>query len=264
MAHVHVRRSVPRPIPARQGRHHRGLKALVLALFFLIGAGLAARAYFLSAYAPPLQREVRVIPSLVRRQLSQRHATYVPYDQISPNMRNAIVSIEDRRFYQHPGVDPVAMVRAFWINLWNQHVDQGGSTLEEQLAKRAIVHDDRAWRAKLHTIALAWALDRDFSKREVLALYLNEAYYGEGAYGIGSAAQTYFGVSPARLTVQQAAFLAALPQAPSVYGAHPRYHAVVYRYHRVLADMQAMNYITAREEQAAWHTPLVLALPNPR
>lgn len=264
MAEVHVRRSVPRPIATRQGRHRRGLKGLVVVLFVLLGAGLALRAYITAAYAPRLSDEVHAIPALVHRQLSQRHAAYVPYGQISPNMRNAIVSIEDRRFYQHPGIDPVAMVRAFWINLWNRHVDQGGSTLEEQLAKRAIVHDDRAWREKLHTMALAWEIDRVFTKHQVLALYLNEAYYGEGAYGIGAAAHTYFGASPAHLTVQQAAFLAALPQAPSVYGAHPRYHAVIYRYHRVLIDMQAMNYITPAQERAAWRAPLVLALPNPR
>lgn len=263
MAQVHVRRSIPRAIPARQRRHHRRLKALILALFFLVGAGLGARAYALSVYAPRLQQEVRVVPTLVHQQLHERHAIYVPYSHISPNMRNAIVSIEDRRFYHHPGIDPVAVVRAFWVNLWNQHVDQGGSTLEEQLVKRAIVHDDRRWHEKLRTMALAWALDRDFSKHQVLALYLNEAYYGEGAYGIGSAARTYFGASAANLTVQQAAFLAALPQAPSVYGAHPRYHAAVYRFDRVLADMEAMNYITPVQEQAARRAPLVLALPNP-
>lgn len=264
MAQVHPRRSVPRAIPARQGRHHRGLKALVLALFFLAGAGLAARAYVLSVYAPRLQREVRVVPTLVHQQLRDRRASYVPYARISPNMRNAIVSIEDRRFYHHPGIDPVAMVRAFWINLRNQHIDQGGSTLEEQLAKRAIVVDDRPWHEKLRTMALAWALDRDFSKRQVLALYLNEAYYGEGAYGIGSAAHVYFGASPANLSIQQSAFLAALPQAPSVYGAHPRHQAVIRRFYRVLADMEAMNYITPAQEQAARRAPLVLALPNPR
>lgn len=204
-----------------------------------------------------------MVPSLVLQQLALHGAAYVPYTQISPNMQHAIVSIEDRRFYHHPGVDPVGMVRAFWVNLWNKHVDQGGSTLEEQLAKRAIVHDDRTWHGKLRTIVLAWALDQDFSKHHILTMYLNEAYYGQGAYGIGSAARTYFGASAADLTIQQAAFLAALPQAPSIYGAHPRSQIVQYRYHRVLADMEAMNYITPAQEREARQSRLVLALPNP-
>ncbi len=263
MAQVHVRRSIPRPIPTRpRKRRHRGRNIFVLFLI-LLGIGLTARAYVLSVYATALEHEVRAVPALVSRQLAARGIAYVPYARISPNMRHAIVSVEDRRFYHHPGVDPVGMMRAFWVNLWNRHLDQGGSTLEEQLAKRAIVHNDRTWHEKLRAIALAWALDQDFSKREVLALYLNEAYYGQGAYGIGAAARIYFGTTAAALTVQQAAFLAALPQAPSIYGAHPRSEAMLYRFRRVLADMEAMGYITATEEEAARNIPLVLALPNP-
>lgn len=232
-------------------------------ILLLLGVGLAARTYVLSVYATSLGREVQAIPELVHRQLAGRGVAYVPFRRISPNMRNAIVSVEDRRFYHHPGIDPVGMVRAFWVNLLNRHVDQGGSTLEEQLAKRAIVHDDRSWHEKLRTIALAWAIDQEFSKHEVLALYLNEAYYGQGAYGVGAAARIYFGTTASALTIQQAAFLAALPQAPSIYGAHPRSEPMRYRFRRVLADMEAMGYITAGEEQTAKNKPLVLALPNP-
>lgn len=224
---------------------------------------LLGSAYLLRVYGPGLKAEAQSIPALVHAQLGTQNAQYVPIAGISPSMREAIVAIEDRRFYHHPGIDPVGTLRAVWINLWNRHLDQGGSTLEEQLVKRAIVHNDRTIRGKLRTMALAWATDQDFSKQQVLELYLNEVYYGQGAYGVASAARIYFGTDAANLTLQQAAFLAALPQAPSIYGANPRSPVVIQRVQTVLADMKQSRYITITQQQSAANTPLVLALPNP-
>jgi membrane peptidoglycan carboxypeptidase len=265
-------RSSPRPVrhsrpqPARFAPRKKRFRwfrrllifATVLAVFFL---GL--RAYVLQVYAPGLQSEARAIPSIVRSQLAEHGAGYTPLSAISPTMRHAIVAIEDRRFYTHHGIDPIGLSRAMWVNLTAQQVDQGGSTLEEQLAKRAIVGDDRSVHTKLRTLAIAWAIDQDFPKSTILELYLNDAYYGQGAYGVEQAARTYFGTDAATLSIGQAAFLAAMPQAPSIYGAHPRSPAVLYRWRAVLHNMASEGYITRSQEQAAEATPLTFALPNP-
>ncbi|GAC1324368.1 MAG: hypothetical protein NVSMB22_13080 [Chloroflexota bacterium] len=229
----------------------------------LVLTWLAARAYLLQIYAPGLRSEARTVPALVHHQIAQHGEAYTSVDVISPLLRQAIIAIEDRRFYSHAGVDPQALLRAVWVNLRDQHVDQGGSTLEEQLAKRALVHDTSSLRNKLRTMVVAWAIDQEFSKRQILELYLNDAYYGEGAYGAAAAARVYFGTDANHLTTAQAAFLAAMPQAPSIYGAHPRSSAVLDRTRTVLRDMRELGYITQDEERRAASRPLVFALPNP-
>ncbi len=214
-------------------------------------------------YAPGLRSEAREIPALVSSEVASHGGTYVPTSQISPNLLHAIVAIEDRRFYYHPGIDPVGIVRALWVNTQHQHIDQGGSTLEQQLAKRMIVHDDSTLHGKLRTMALAWAIDTEYSKAEILEEYLNAAYFGQGAYGAQAAARVYFGVNAAQLSLPQAAFLAAMPQAPSVYGDHPYSAAVVARKNTVLTDMAQDGYITSGQAAQAENTRLVFALPNP-
>lgn len=252
------------PVPSRRSRQRsRLLRRLVLSLFVVVCAALVGWLYMLHVYAPGLRAEARSIPARVRAQLATHNAPYVPISRISPDLQHALVAIEDRRFYSHPGVDPLGMVRALWVNLTQHNVDQGGSTLEEQLVKRAIVLDDRSIHAKLREVALAWATDQDFSKSKVIELYLNAAYFGQGAYGASEAARTYFGTDVAHLTIPQAAFLAALPQAPSVYGANPTSPVIHARWLTVLQDMQQLNYITPRQERRAATTTLRFSLPNP-
>jgi penicillin-binding protein 1A len=247
--------------PVRRPKRFRWIRRL-LKLTLLLTIGLALLwAGFMHFYAPGLKQEAATIPERVASQLTQHGASYVPIAHVSPNLQHAIVAIEDRRFYQHPGVDPLGMSRAIWVNLTQHHVDQGGSTLEEQLVKRAIVFDDRSLRSKLREMALAWAVDQEFPKNKVLELYLNAAYFGQGAYGPAAAARVYFGVGAGNLSVAQAAFLAALPQAPSVFGANPNAVAVHQRWLTVLQDMEQQGYISARDEGQAAATRLRFALP---
>ncbi len=258
------RRSYVQPTPIRRKKKRfRWLRRLFRLLVVLAILLTATWIYLMRSYAPGLRTEARRVPVLVEQQLAQHNAPYVPGDQISPNLQHAIVAIEDRRFYSNPGIDPLGMVRATWINLTDQHVDQGGSTLEQQLVKRTLVPDDRTIRGKLRGIALAWAVDQDFSKAKIIELYLNAAYFGQGAYGPEEAARVYFGVDASQLTVPQAALLAALPQAPSIYGANPTAPAVVQRQLTVLRDMQNQGYLTAAEAQAAESVKLTFVLPNP-
>src|SRR5947209_3598263 len=198
----------PAPI-ARRRKRFRWLRRLFKLGIVLTILAVGAWIYLMQIYAPGLRTEARQIPALVNAQLAQQSAPYTPGSNISPYLKEAIVAIEDRRFYEHPGVDPLGMVRALWVNLTQQHLDQGGSTLEQQLVKRAIVHDDRTVHAKLRTIGLAWAVDQEFSKAQTLEMYLNAAYYGRGASGAGAAARIYFGTEAANLTIAESAYLAA-------------------------------------------------------
>lgn len=252
----------PTPTKSRK-RRFRWLRRLLSLAFVLALLALIGWVYLMWVYAPGLRTEAASIPDRVRAQLTTQGAAYLTIDHISPNLQHAIVAIEDRRFYVHPGIDPLGMLRAVWINFTNQHIDQGGSTLEQQLVKRTIVPDDRTIHGKLRTIALAWAIDQEFSKRTVLELYLNAAYFGQGAYGAGEAARIYFGTDAAHVTLPEAAFLAALPQAPSVYGAHPTAPAVQQRVRTVLRDMTQQGYIDSAQERAALNTAVTFALPNP-
>jgi penicillin-binding protein 1A len=252
----------PAPIAPRRKRF-RWLRRLLKLTVLLVILGVGAWIYMLQVYAPGLRAEAHRIPALVNAQLSQQGAPYTPRSEISPYLQQAIVAIEDRRFYSHPGIDPLGMVRALWVNLTQQHVDQGGSTLEQQLVKRTLVPDDRDVHGKLREIALAWAVDQDFSKTRIVELYLNAVYYGQGAYGAQEAARIYFGTDAAHLTLPEAAFLAALPQAPSIYGANPNGAAIRARQQRVLLDMEELGYISSSQQQEADRTPLSFSLPNP-
>lgn len=231
---------------------------LVVAALLAVGV----RAYVLHVYAPGLESEAQTIPARVHAQLAQQGAPYTPLAGMSFDLQHAIVAIEDHRFYQHPGIDPLGILRALWLNTKDQHIDQGGSTLEEQLAKRAIVGDDRSIHEKLRTVALAWAIDQDFSKAKILELYLNAAYFGRGAYGIGSAARIYFGTDAAHLTISQSAFLAAMPQAPSIYGARPTSPAVHERWLQVLYNMSKDGFITPDQWAAARSAPPAFIFPT--
>jgi membrane peptidoglycan carboxypeptidase len=242
------------PVPLRRRRHR--LRRLIVTVALLGLLGLATRAYLLSVYAPGLESEARTVPARVHAGLAQEHAPYTHLDATSLDLQHAIVAIEDHRFYSHPGIDPLGIARALWVNVQNKHVDQGGSTLEEQLAKRTIVGDDRSIHDKLREIGLAWALDQEFSKGKILEMYLNAAYFGRGAYGIGEAAHAYFGIDAANLTLAQSAFLASLPQAPPLYGADPTGATVGARWHQVLDDMLKDGFITQAQWSAASHTTL--------
>lgn len=144
-----------------------------------------------------------------------RYGRPVRLDELPEHVPQAFLAIEDRRFYQHDGVDPRGLARAMIANLRAGATVQGGSTLTMQLVKNLILSPERTVRRKLQEIRLALALEERLGKEEVLELYLNRVYLGERAYGVQAAARTYFGKPASELTVQEAALLAALPKAPS-------------------------------------------------
>jgi penicillin-binding protein 1C len=165
--------------------------------------------------------------------------TYVTLDKISPYMLAATIATEDKEFYSHPGFDPTAIVRAFWQNYTSGEVVSGASTITQQLARNLLFTPEeryqRSYQRKIREAILASEITRVYSKSEILELYLNESYYGNLAYGVEAAAETYFGTTADKLTLAEAAFLAGLPQAPSVYDVYKNRDVTLSRTDQVLA-----------------------------
>ncbi|TMK26823.1 MAG: penicillin-binding protein, partial [Actinobacteria bacterium] len=177
-------------------------------------------------------------------------------DEIHPWMLQAIVAVEDKRFYQHRGVDLRGIARAVWADVTSKHVVQGGSTITQQFVKNSCVTSKRTISRKLKEAALAWQLEQHWSKDRILTAYLNTIYFGNGAYGIQRAAQTYFNTSAKKLTLPQAALLAGLPADPSGYDPVTSPKAAHARRAEVLRDMLDQHDITAADFRRANRAPL--------
>ena len=150
--------------------------------------------------------------------LAVRGSQYAPpvnLDELPAYVPAAFIAIEDRRFYHHPGVDPVGLARALWIDLRAHRIVQGGSTITQQLAKNLFLTPAQTAKRKAQEAILALWLEQKFTKRQILALYLNRVYFGAGAYGIEAAAQRYFNKPASKLNLGEAALLAGMLKAPS-------------------------------------------------
>jgi penicillin-binding protein 1A len=163
----------------------------------------------------------------------------------------AAVAIEDRRFWHHPGFDPVGLARATWVNLTSGHVVQGGSTITQQVAKNLFLNNARTFRRKVQELLLTFWLEHRFSKQEILEIWLNRVYLGSGTWGVDAAARMYFGISARRVTLWQAAMLAGLPRAPSRFNPRTDPSAAAMRARVVLAAMADSGAITAEQARAA-------------
>ena len=234
-------------------RRRRGLRfrrwALRLVLLLLL-LGLAAAGW--------AQAKVVTLPGRVRLELKNRGSHYVPLAQISPKLQQAIVATEDRTFYTNPGVSFEGMARAFWVDLQNRAFTEGGSTITQELARDQFLTPQKTVSRKIKEIILALAITRNFTKPEILELYLNEVYFGHGASGIAAAAATYFHRSPALLTWAQASLLAGLPQAPTLYDPYRNRAAARARQAQVLAALVSNGTLTAPAARAIAAAPLGL------
>jgi penicillin-binding protein 1A len=177
-------------------------------------------------------------------------------DSLPDYVPAAFVAIEDRRFYHHPGFDPVGMVRAMAANMKAGRVVQGGSTLTQQLAKNLFLSPDQNLKRKVQELMLAVWLEMKFSKKEILALYLNRVYFGAGAYGIEAASQRYFDKSAKNLTVGEAALLAGLMKAPSRYSPVSEKDRAAARATVVLNEMVDAGVITPEQRAQAVVEPV--------
>jgi len=187
----------------------------------------------------------------------------LPIESIPQCIKDATVATEDSRFYQHPGVDWMGILRAFWINLRGGETLAGGSTITQQVARNLLLSPQERYQVslsrKLRESYLAWQLTRRYSKSEILGFYLNQSYYGSLAYGVEAAAQTYFGKPVSELDLAECALLAGLPQAPALYSPFQDPQAAKQRQQVVLHLMEHTGVITAEQRQLAEREPLVYA-----
>jgi penicillin-binding protein 1A len=177
-------------------------------------------------------------------------------EQISPVMKQAIVAVEDRRFWEHRGVDAQGMARAVWADIRSQDFVQGGSTITQQFVKNQYTEQERTVSRKLKEAALAWQLEQRWSKDRILTAYLNTIYFGNGAYGIEMAARVYFDKHATELTLPESALLAGLPASPGAYDPAANPEAAKVRRTTVLRLMLEQGLITAADYREADESPL--------
>jgi penicillin-binding protein 1A len=185
----------------------------------------------------------------------------VPLSSVSLHLQNAVVAVEDERFYQHQGVDTVGIARAIWIDLTTGSTKEGASTITQQYIRNTILSQERydiTVERKIREMYLAWEFEKRHTKDEVLGAYLNTVYFGDGAYGAEAAALEYFGKHASELTVGEAALLAGLPQSPIRLNPYYNMEGALARQRWVLGRMVANNYITQSEATAAEEATVTL------
>jgi penicillin-binding protein 1C len=190
-----------------------------------------------------LDREGNLLYEILDPNAGRR--TYVSLDEMSPYLVAATIATEDKDFYSHPGFDAMAIVRAFWQNLVSRETVSGASTITQQLTRTLFLSPEerasRTYRRKMREAILAAEITRRYTKDEILEIYLNENYYGNRAYGVEAAAQTYFGLSADQLNLAQASFLAGLPQLPSVYDIYANRDQTLQRHQDILMLMYQVS-----------------------
>lgn len=192
-----------------------------------------------------------------------KQITYVALSEIPKTVQEAVIATEDKNFYTNPGFSLRGIVRAFFVNVSAGKIVEGGSTITQELAKNAFLSSSRNVLRKYQELVLASELNRRFSKEDILEMYLNSVYFGEGAFGIENAAQVYFGIPARQLTLSQSAMLIGLLPAPSAYSpiSNPPDKALL-RQKIVLQEMVQDNYITQSQADAALNEKLVFGNNN--
>ncbi len=225
----------------------------IVLLVMIIGIGCG----FLTASMntkPDLANDIRppatsIIYDIHGNEIANVHADQnrkpVKLAQVPKNLQNAFIAVEDNRFYEHGGIDPRGIVRAFYANIRGRTVSEGGSTITQQLAKNAYLTQDRTLKRKIQEVFLALQLERQYTKDEILEMYLNQIYFGQGAYGVQAAAQTYFGKNVEDLSLNECAMLAGIPKSPNYYSPLNNLQAAQERKATVLDQMEKYGYINS-------------------
>jgi penicillin-binding protein 1A len=209
----------------------------------------------LGTYQPSLVTQVYSIDHQLIGQFFIERRIFTPVADIPERLRRAVIAVEDVRFFEHPGLDYIGMLRAAWTNLRHGSKVEGASTITQQLARSLFLSSERTFDRKVRELILAYKMELVLTKEQILELYLNQIYFGQGAYGVASAAQTYFGKDLFALTIAESAFLAGLPKSPNHYSPFKAYDRAKKRQEHVLARMEEAGFLTAAaREQAAAET----------
>ena len=205
----------------------------------------------IEAYVPVESSKVISSDSQVLAEFYVERRTFIPHYEIPDHMKKAIIAIEDARFYSHPGIDIIGILRALAHDIKAGGMKQGGSTITQQLAKMLFLKPEKSIKRKIREAALSIQIEKRYTKDEILGLYLNQAYFGTRSYGIEAASQAYFGKSVKELTIAEAAMLASLPKAPSQYSPFRNPSKARERRDLVLHLMLDQKYIKKEQYESA-------------
>ncbi len=222
-------------------------KLLLIILILLLLAGTFTFLIGFGYYSSVLKE--KPLTERVESVTSKEHFT--PYDELPKDYINAVVAVEDHRYYSHGPIDLIGIGRAMYTNLRDGEFDEGGSTITQQVAKNVIFNQDKTLIRKVGEVFGAFDLEKNYSKQEILALYVNSSYFGDGYYCIYDASMGYYNKEPKDLTLAEASMLAGVPNAPSVYAPTVNMKLAKKRQSHVLNKMVEYGYITEKEANSA-------------
>jgi membrane peptidoglycan carboxypeptidase len=214
------------------------MKIIKIALILLLTAACAVAAIFLY----PVKTDRYSIDKDLVKQISASLPNYTHLDSIPADLKNALIAVEDKRFYSHFGVDFIGIGRALFTNIKEGEIREGGSTISQQLVKNLFLEPEKSFSRKFKEMILTFRLERSYTKDEILEMYLNVVYFGAGAYGVQDASRTYIGKDVEVLSLGECAMLAGLPQAPTAYNPQKHFDKAKKRQAEVLSAMAELGY----------------------
>lgn len=219
----------------------------------------------LSIYKPPSVTRIYSGNGKLMEEYGREHRYVVPLSSVPPSLVEAFLAAEDKNFFEHPGIDFGGLLRAAFANIFNlinHRRVEGGSTITQQVVKNFLLTPERTIERKVKEAVLSYMISQTFSKEQILELYLNQIYFGRGAYGIAIAASNFFGKSLDELTLEESALLAAMPKAPSNFNPDKNYAKTKERRDYVLARMYAEGFVSEEAARAAMEKPIKLIKKN--
>ena len=222
----------------------RRLVVLVLAAALLLGGLLTFRGYQMYRGALDQQSLADTVDAI------RAQPGYTPLSGLPQLYLNAVIAVEDHRFTQHGGIDLIAITRAALYDLATGSLNQGGSTITQQVAKNLFFTQEKQFVRKVAEVFMAFALERSYTKGEILELYVNTIYFGDGYYGVYDACAGYFGKTPAEMTSYEATLLAGIPNAPSIYSLSANPDLAAQRQSYVVRQLVKYGYLTDEEAAA--------------
>lgn len=258
--------------PARSWAWWQLTLLVVVVFVVLVGGSGTAALWYITQDLPSLDSVQDYQPSVVSRVYSDDREVigqfYVerriltPLADMPQSLIQAVVAVEDARFFEHPGLDVIGILRAVWTNLRRGGKVEGASTITQQLARSLFLSPERTYLRKFKELVLAYKMELILGKEQILEMYLNQIYFGHGAYGVGAAAQTFFGKDLPELSLAESALLAGLPKSPNNYSPYKNRERATRRQEHVLGRMEEAGFITEADRQEAAAQPLVFRAPG--